>query len=45
MLAALGPGFHKDYGPVLRSALFGADERRRVSQGAGTAPGTEAGSR
>jgi hypothetical protein len=40
MLAALGPGFHKDYGPVLRAALYRADEDR--AQIAGTAPGMEA---
>ncbi|MGH3403807.1 MAG: hypothetical protein ACRDRJ_15110 [Streptosporangiaceae bacterium] len=44
MLAALGPRFHKDYGPVLRSALYRADERRD-RRSAGTATGTEAGSR
>jgi len=44
MLAALGWRFHKDYGPVLRSALFRADEQRS-RQHAGTAPGTGAGSR
>ncbi len=27
MLAALGPGFHKDYEPVLRAILFRADLR------------------
>jgi hypothetical protein len=43
MLAALGPRFHKDYGPVLRSALFRADEQRD-RQGTGTA-GTDSGSR
>lgn len=25
MLADLGPGFHKDYGPVLKALLFRAD--------------------
>jgi hypothetical protein len=44
MLTALGPRFHKDYGPVLRSALFRADEQRD-RHSTGTAPGTEAGSR
>jgi hypothetical protein len=42
MLAALGPGFHKDCGPVLRAALFRADQRRD-RQGAGTSASTEAG--
>ena len=44
MLAALGSRFHKDYGPVLRSALFRADEQRDC-QGTGTAAGTDPGSR
>ena len=44
MLAALGSRFHKDYGPVLRSALYRADEQGD-RHGAGTAAGTEAGSR
>jgi hypothetical protein len=42
MLAAVGPSFHKDYGPVLRVALFRADEQR-VGQGAETTAGAEAG--
>jgi hypothetical protein len=44
MLAALGSRFHKDYGPVLRSALFRADEQRD-RQGTGAAAGTDPGSR
>jgi hypothetical protein len=44
MLAALGSRFHKDYGPVLRSALFRADDQRD-RHGAGIAAGTRAGSR
>ncbi|MGH3193417.1 MAG: hypothetical protein ACRDPY_28350 [Streptosporangiaceae bacterium] len=33
MLAALGSGFHKDYGPFLRGALFRADEDRQRAAG------------
>ncbi len=28
LVAALGPGFHPDYGPVLRAVLFAADRHR-----------------
>jgi hypothetical protein len=44
MLAALGSRFHKDYGPVLRSALFRADEQRD-RRGTGAAAGTDPESR
>jgi hypothetical protein len=27
LVADLGPGFHKDYGPVLRSVLFALESR------------------
>jgi hypothetical protein len=28
LVAALGAGFHRDYGPVLRALLFAADRHR-----------------
>ena len=28
LVAALGDGFHRDYGPVLRALLFAADRHR-----------------
>lgn len=28
MLAAVGPGFHQDYGPILRAQLFRLDLRK-----------------
>ncbi|MGH3191689.1 MAG: hypothetical protein ACRDPY_34575 [Streptosporangiaceae bacterium] len=45
MVAALLPGFHKDYGPFLRSVLFRMDDERRPRDAGTTATGMEAGSR
>ncbi len=37
MVAELGGGFHKDYGPVLRAVLF-ADGQRRARRVTGVTP-------
>jgi len=40
LLAALGPDFHPDYGPVLRAVLYIAD-KHRARQGTSAVPGPQ----